>query len=525
MKTIRDRIIKGLLVGCFVFISILQAVGHNTIVVNAADGDVQWGKNYGGSENESIQSIIPTSDGGYIAVGETYSVSTNLMTSHNALAEWGNEGFYDGIIVKMNADGSVAWAKNYGGARNEIFSSVIETQTGYLVVGTSTGASTNLGSNNWSNEGNNDGVIMEIDFNGDVQWAKNYGGAGTEIFSSVIKTQNGYLVVGYSDGVSTNLGIHNWSNEGSADGIIMEIDSTGAVLWTSNYGGADGDYFSSVTATQNGYLVVGGSEGASTNLGIHNWSNESYADGIIMEIGSTGTVLWAKNYGGVSNDEFSSVTKTQNGYLVVGYSQGVSTNLGSNNWSNEGSADGIIMEIDPTGDVQWAENYGGVNYDEFSSVIKTQTGYLVGGNSGGISTNIGSSNWSNEGDSDGIIMEIDSTGAVLWTSNYGGADGDYFFSVIETQTGYLVGGYSAGVSTNLMTSHNAPSEWGIVGNEDAILVLLDKPITIIPTPVPTPTVTPPTPATGVRGDVIVYMITTLLGMGIVMYKRKEDRYH
>ena len=510
----KKRMIKSVVSGSILLIVITNLV-KLPIRVNADKLEVMWSENYGGSLQDIIKSVIHTSDGGYIAVGYSHGVSDNL-TPH----DWGNEqsgSYCDGIIIKMNADGSVAWTKNYGGIYSERFHKVIETINGYLIVGESYNVSTNIGnSNDWGTVAAYDGIILEIDHSGTVLWTKNYGGQSFDYFYDVITTANGYLIAGASHDISTNIGGSNdWGNEGDYDGILIEVDPTGNVLWAQNYGGPGMDYFNSVVATANGYLVVGYSYNVSTNLGgTNDWGNLGGRDAILLAVDTNGDVLWSKNLGGTRDDGFNDILETTNGYLIAGYSGGVSINLGgSNDWGTEGGSDGILVEVDANGDILWSQNYGSPIYDSFVSVIETVHGYLVVGSSNGISRNLSNANdWGNQGGSDGILMEVDTHGIVLWSQNYGGSGDELFSNSVAAANGYLVVGYSNGVSTNI----GGTNDWGNQGGDDAIFIFTFEPVSVVNVHNP---ITVLSPATRVENGVIEWLLLfgiATLGINRVM---------
>jgi len=65
------------------------------------NGNVEWQKTYGGSDDEEAYSINQTDDGGYIvAGGSTYSFEP---------------GGYDVWVLKLDEEGNVEWQKTYGG--------------------------------------------------------------------------------------------------------------------------------------------------------------------------------------------------------------------------------------------------------------------------------------------------------------------------------------------------------------------------------------------------------------------------
>ena len=72
-----------------------------------ADGAVQWQKTYGGSGDDSLNSIQQTSDGGYIASGHS--------TSFNASYQDNNDLF----VLKIDASGDIQWQKTYGDSNTD----------------------------------------------------------------------------------------------------------------------------------------------------------------------------------------------------------------------------------------------------------------------------------------------------------------------------------------------------------------------------------------------------------------------
>src|SRR5437868_417045 len=63
---------------------------------------IQWQECYGGSNDDLIRNIIPTFDGGYIGIGETYSFDGDAT---------GNHGGKDAWIIKLDSLGNLLWHK------------------------------------------------------------------------------------------------------------------------------------------------------------------------------------------------------------------------------------------------------------------------------------------------------------------------------------------------------------------------------------------------------------------------------
>jgi hypothetical protein len=153
------------------------------LIKTDANGNIIWAKTYGGIYIDSATSVQQTSDGGYIVAGRTGS--------------FGAGG--DIFLIKTDANGNVQWAKTYGGTVYDIASSVQQTSDGgYIVAGY-----TNSFGAGWG-----DIFLIKTDANGNVQWAKTYGGIYEDWASSVQQTSDGgYIVAGrtYSFGAGVFL--------------------------------------------------------------------------------------------------------------------------------------------------------------------------------------------------------------------------------------------------------------------------------------------------------------------------------
>ncbi|MFZ0925433.1 MAG: hypothetical protein WCE82_08905 [Halobacteriota archaeon] len=107
-----------------------------------------WGALYGGPSDEYGYSVHQTSDGGYIAVGSTSSLSAR----HGS----------DVYLLKVNAAGSVQWERIYGGARDDCGCCVRQTADGgYVICGHS---------NSWTSHSNYDAYLIKTDKNGNITY-------------------------------------------------------------------------------------------------------------------------------------------------------------------------------------------------------------------------------------------------------------------------------------------------------------------------------------------------------------------
>lgn len=76
------------------------------------NGNLYWQKNYGGTKDDQIKSIVESSEGGYLLVGNSNSSDHDAIGLHGTL-------YNDILAIKINDTGKVDWSKMYGGTSSE----------------------------------------------------------------------------------------------------------------------------------------------------------------------------------------------------------------------------------------------------------------------------------------------------------------------------------------------------------------------------------------------------------------------
>ena len=239
------------------------------------------------------------------------------------------------------------------------------------------------------------GLIVKIDANGVRQWAQMVQGSSTvDLRSVAVDTLGNVVVAGNFFGSITNLGgVANVTAAGSYDGLVVEFNSAGVVQWAKAVGGSSYDDLSSAAVDAAGNVVVAGRfMGSITNLGVANLASAGLIDGLVVKFNPAGVVQWAKAVGGTRSDFLVSVAVDAPGNVVVaGYFSASITNLGgAANVASAGSNDGLVVKFNPAGVVQWAKAVGGLGSDNMKSVAVDASGYVVvAGNAGSSINNLG----------------------------------------------------------------------------------------------------------------------------------------
>ncbi len=397
---------------------------------------VKFAKAYGGANWDYAYSVQQTSDGEYIVVGSTASFGA------------GEENIF---LIKIDANGNRIWAKTYGGTEYDRAYSVQQTSDGgYIVAGYT-----------FSFGAGSDVFLIKTDANGNVIWAKTYGGTNwDEAFSVQQTSDGGYIVAGRTSSFGA----------GGGDIFLMKTDASGNVQWAKTYGGTGDDVAYSVQQTSDGGYIVAG----------RTWSfGAGGYDIFLMKTDANGNLQWAKTFGGTGWDEAFSVQQTSDGgYIVAGYT----FSFGA------GSYDAFLIKTDANGNLQWAKTFGGTGWDEAFSVQQTSDGgYIVAGRTSSFGA----------GFYNAFLVKTDANGNIQWAKTYGGTVFDYAYSVQQTSDGgYIVAGWTesfgAGSVDIFLIKTDANGNIGscsIVGNA--------SPTETTPSPTvttPSPSISSPSPA-------------------------------
>jgi len=295
------------------------------------NGDSLWTKTFDGDIGYSVQQ---TNDGGYIITG----VKSILNSSFNL------EG--DVFLIKTNGNGDSLWTKTYGGTENELGRSIQQTNDGGYII---TGYTNSFGN------GTEDLYIIKTDNNGDSLWTKTYGDTNGEEGYSVQQTNDGgYIITGVKS---------FFSNGFTLDVYLIKTDENGDSLWTKTYGGTSNETGSSVQQTNDGGYIITGST----------WSfGNGLTDVFLIKTDNNGDSLWTKTFGGTGRETGSSVQQTNDGgYIITGSTQSFGNGL----------TDVYLIKTDNNGDSLWTKTFGGIDDDNGSSVQQTNDGgYIITGN-------------------------------------------------------------------------------------------------------------------------------------------------
>jgi hypothetical protein len=382
---------------------------------NSEEEGIGFIKTFGGSLNESAQSITKTIDGGYAILGHTQSMDGDIQ---NKL----NESF-DYWLLKFDSNNNLQWQKTYGGTDDDRGRDIIQTtDSGFAIIGSSKSMDGDVSENN----GFNDFWVLKIDAAGAISWGKSFGFSGSDSGISIIQSHDdGYLLLGVLD-VSASNGEGSSKNtsvkHAGGDYWAIKLNALGEKQWSKFYGGTFTDTpYDAIQTEDNGFIIVGSSDSNDVDIS----KNKGAYDFWVLKISETGTLMWEKTLGGSEIDEAHAITKSDDGnYMIIGDTR--SSNLDVSN--NNGAADLWVIKISPSGNLIWEKTFGGRSFDAGRSISKTQDGgFIISGSTRSSDGDISKNN----GQNDAWVLKIDDVANIEWQKTIGGSDVDLAYDAIE----------------------------------------------------------------------------------------------
>lgn len=337
----------------------------------------KWTHTYGGVEDDTVWSIIQTTNSDYIFAGSTGS--------------WPNDKAW---LVKINDQGNVQWTQTYN--FSSVNTVIPTTDGGFALAGTRGG---NLGSPS-------DAWLMKTDAHGAIQWIRTYKWKDRNNARSVIQSHDGGFVLG---GSYNNLNNHS-------DGWLVKTDYDGNMEWMQTYGGSSNDHIAVVIQTLTGEFAFAGDT----------WSyGKGNNDCWLVKTNFHGEMEWNRTYGDLGADKAYKIFQVTDGSFFL---------IGATSSYGAGNFDAWLVKTDVNGTMEWMQTYGGSSHDKAYSGIQTTDGGVV---LAGATTSYNV----NSEDLDFWLLKLDASGISQWNHTYGDSEDEEVNSVIQTADGgFLLAG-------------------------------------------------------------------------------------
>lgn len=326
-------------------------------------GNIVQQNTIGGSGDDYLFSIKPTSDGGFIVGASSNSNISGDKTENS-------RGVQDFWILKLDANLQILWQKTLGGNNPEFEAIVIETQDGgFFVSGYSdSGVS---GDKTVPSQGERDYWILKLDEMGSIEWQKSIGGSLNDRLQMSFQTiDGGFMLGGFS--ISNISGDKSENSRGLNDIWLVKINGSGTIEWDKTYGGNGQDILRDIIPTSDGGYLVGSYSESNAN-GEKSENSRGGMDYWLLKIQNNGSLSWNKTIGGSGIDYLRDLKELSDGnYLLSGYSN--SNISGEKTQNSKGGYDLWLIKVNTSGEIIGQNTIGGSG-DEMGPYIEYKDGY------------------------------------------------------------------------------------------------------------------------------------------------------
>ncbi len=446
--------------------------------VKTSGGDLLWARGAGGEGGFATgYAIAGLSDGSTVVSGYfDGEVTFGLGEPNETVLDSDNN--QNILVARYSPDGTLAWARKVAGIYHGRGYAISALSDDSLVVGGSFVGSATFG----QGEPNETVLITDNGYlnvfiarfrpDGNVLWAKGVAGLGDGFANAVALLSDDSTVVSGSFSGSATFG------KGEPNETILSSDydnvfiaryrSDGNLEWARKVAGSDYEYGSAVAALSDDSTVVSGCFAGSAIFG-QGEPNETilaseYSLNIfIARYMPDGSLAWAKNAGGASDDCANAVTRLSDDSTVVsGYFGGWSGDPATfgQGESNEtildsvGAADIFVARYRADGTLAWAKSAGGADADEGNSITGLSDDSVVVTGFFGYSD--GSQATFGHGEPDETILHsaggyydiftarFNPDGTLAWAQSAGGGNDDigYAIAALHDDSTVVTGYYS-----------------------------------------------------------------------------------
>ena len=360
-----------------------------------------------GSGHENIAQSMAFYDGEYYIAGTIRKDSTSAK---------------DYYILILDSEGGVKKEITHGFLRHDVASRIYVDHQGIFVIG----SAYDFGFPNV------DMHLFHLNQEGSIEREQFYGTQYQDMGFGLTRTSDGgFALLGYTN-----------SQIDGGDFYLVRTDASGNLLWEKTFGPDYVDYGFCIIENQAGELIMAGTENGFFNPTQTDFKTP-HSDILIIKTDATGKQIWYKKIGGSDHEWARDIIEAPDGgYYICGSTQ----SYGSGNF------DIFLARINENGDLIWLRTFGGDHYDYGEKLALTNDGHIY------ISGTTAS--YTNDLNSDHMLIKTDMEGNLVWQKVLGSENADYTGGLVVTQDqGVVFSGWT----------RKSPK-----GDTDIILIRLNK---------------------------------------------------
>ena len=444
-----------------------------------ATGKAVWASGFGGLGIDSPRDLVVAANGDVYVAGY-FDGETDFGPGgkHKAvMTEGEKKAPSDAYLVKLGADGKIAWGKAWGDKRDDAANSVAVKGDTVVVVGNFLD-NIQLGEFKHKAAGSDDMFAAAFKSDGEVIWLFTAGSIDSDGANTVVATPDGGWLIGGSFSDIATFGKQNVKSKGGFDAMLVKLAASGDMEWVKTFGGKHNDSVRHLTVDAQGNIYVQG-----TFRDTSEWGGKPLVAGgaatdiVLAKYDLNGDHVWSERYGNNFEEGASGVAVDQAGNvtMVGSFDHSISFGAGDDHTA-VGESDIFVASFTNAGKLKWARAWGADRNDAAAAVVADAAGNTVTTGWFEGTVDFGKGALSTKVNKDVFVVKLDEKGALVWAQSFGDKDHDQGRAVAMDDKGavYVSGLYRFKLDVGPTPLESTRAEGDRIPKPDTFIVKLER---------------------------------------------------
>lgn len=381
--------------------ALLTSAGMTDVFVASFDylGQPVWSKHFGDAVAQTAARVATDAQGNVAVVGD---FAGKIDFGGGALT---SAGATDVFLAKFDPTGALLWAKSFGDIAAQNGSDVAFAPNGDVVFTGSFAGKINLGGGALTSAGTTDLFVGRYDSAGMYLWGKRFGDAAAQAGKGVAVDAQGNVIITGNIAGKVDFGGGVLTSAGATDVLLLELDSTGAHVFSKLFGNVAAQTASRVALDAVGNRIITGSAAGKVDFGGGLLTSAGGNDIFVAKLTSGGMHLWSKLYGGATDQDPRDLAVDPSGAVLVAGDFTGTVDFGGGALASAGVTDGFIVKLDPFGAHVWSKKLGDAMAQSVTGIAADATGIFAVGTFAGAVT-FGGAKLTSAGGTDVMLAKL-----------------------------------------------------------------------------------------------------------------------
>ena len=399
-----------------------------------------WVRTLGGSGSDSTVGLATDGSGNVYATG-TFQ-KTNVIGGTALVAPPSAQNIF---VAKYDRSGTPQWATQAGGTKYDVASGIVNDGMGHLyLTGYFSSSNAAFGPYILTNQtpSYNDLFVAKMDDQGHFLWALSAGGTRDDVSRALTVDADGnLLVVGDFGSATLNFGGVVVTNVGGTDVFVAKFNPQGQALWARSAGSSGSHAGNAIATDASGNVYIAGEMWIRIRFGQIELDSHFDHDIFLAKYNARGDVQWARQLNSFSIAGARNLTVDAHGDVIMTGYFDQTCDFDAYPLVAHGGQDVFLAKFNPSGEVIWAQNFGGHGYEYPRDLAVDGIGNIYITGSFEQTADFGGVTLTTSGQRDVFIVATDSAGQVIWAKQAGDTRSDDGYALaVGPANGLVIGG-------------------------------------------------------------------------------------